>query len=374
MRIGLLTLEIGRKVGGLEVYETNLIQALARVDSGNEYHVFCLDARVREILGPLADNFHYHVLPVNRYRGVLWDAPRAMARAKLDLFHALFVPPPFTSVPYVLTHHGSEVLERPDFYPFALGLRMRVLFRRGFEKARLIIGVSAFVYDYLTSVRGLPRERVRMIPDGCAPGFHPMDKLAARREVASAYGLDQPYIITVGRIEPRKNPIRVLQAFDQFRRSVANAPRLVFAGKKTWSAKDFDRTIQKLGLKDFIVELGYVPDEHLPSLYAAAEFAVFASLWEGFGYPALEAFATGTPLLSARTTSLPEVCGNAALLVDPYSIEAIASAMASLHNDRRLREELIHKGHARAASFTWDRTARETVSAYKTAADQGKAL
>ena len=370
MRIGLFTLEIGRKVGGLEVYETNLIQALARVDSCNEYHVFCLDPRVREILGPLADNFQYHVLPVNRYRGVLWDAPQAMAYAKLDLFHALFVPPPFTSVPYVLTHHGSEVMERPDFYPFALGLRMRVLFRRGFKNARLIIGVSDYLRDYLTSVRGIPRERVRMIPYGFAPGFHPTDKLAARREVASRYGLDQPYIITVGRIEPRKNPIRVLQAFDQFRRSATNAPKLVFAGMKTWSAKDFDRTIQILGLRDFIVELGHVPHEHLPSLYSAADFAVYASLWEGFGFPALEAFATGTPLLSSRTTSLPEVCGNAALLVDPYSIEEIASAMASLHNDQRLRQELIHKGHARAASFSWDRTARETVSAYKTAADQ----
>jgi len=368
MKIGLFTLEIGRKVGGLEVYEANLIQALARVDSGNEYHVFCLDPRVREILGPLADNFHYHVLPVNRYRGVLWDAPQAMARERLDLFHALFVPPPFTSVPYVITHHGSEVMERPDFYPFGLGLRMRVLFRRGFKQARLIIGVSAYVYDYLTSVRGLPRERVRMIPDGCGAGFHAMDKLAARREVAGRYGLEQPYIITVGRIEPRKNPVRVLEAFDKFRRSVANAPRLVFAGMKTWSARDFDRTIQRLGLKGFIVELGYVPDEHLPSLYGAAEFAVFASLWEGFGYPALEAFATGTALLSSRTTSLPEVCGDAALLVDPYSVEDIASAMASLHNDPRLREELIHKGHARAALFSWDRTARETVSAYQAAA------
>jgi glycosyltransferase involved in cell wall biosynthesis len=143
---------------------------------------------------------------------------------------------------------------------------------------------------------------------------------------------------------------------------------------KTWSARDFDRTIQELGLIDFIVELGYVPEEHLRWLYAAAEFAVFASLWEGFGYPALEAFATGTPLLSSRTTSLPEVCGNAALLVDPYSIEEIASAMASLqmaslHNDQRLREELIQKGHARAALYSWDRTARETVSAYRTAAD-----
>src|SRR5206468_2522976 len=139
MRIGLFALETGRNVGGLEVYETELIRALARIDAGNEYRVYCLDQRVPDILDLRAPNFRFDVRAVSRFKGVLWAAPRAMAESRLDLFHALFVPPPFTSIPYVFTHHGSEVLERPDFYPWALGLRMRFLFRRALARAERII-------------------------------------------------------------------------------------------------------------------------------------------------------------------------------------------------------------------------------------------
>ncbi|MDR5729772.1 MAG: glycosyltransferase family 1 protein [Terriglobia bacterium] len=176
--------------------------------------------------------------------------------------------------------------------------------------------------------------------------------------------MDQPFLLTVGRIEPRKNPIQVLRAYDMFRRSVPDAPKLVFAGMKTWSAKQFDRTVSQLGLQNSIIQLGYVPQEYLPALYAASEFAVYASLWEGFGLPVLEAYASGTPLIASRTTSLPEVSGGACLLVDPNSAEDIAAAMRTLHADPALRERLVSLGHKRVASFSWDRTAQETLNIY----------
>jgi glycosyltransferase involved in cell wall biosynthesis len=364
MRIGLFALEIGRKVGGLEVYETNLIRALAQVDHDNDYRVFCLDPRVPDILDLHASNFQFDVLRTNRLKGVLWDAPRAMAKANLDLFHALFVPPPFTAVPYVFTHHGSEVIERPDFYPFVLGLRMRFLFRRAFARARLIICVSEYVRKYLTE-HGIPQEKLRTVYHGCRPEFRPIDKAVAHGFVTRRYALNGPFLLAVGRIEPRKNPIRVLRAYDHFRRSVANPPKLAFTGMKTWSSREFDRTVSELDLRSLIVQLGHVPDDDLPPLYAASEFAIFASLWEGFGLPVLEAFATGTPLIASRTTSLPEIASGACLLVDPYSVEDIATAMSALHADWRLREQLVSKGRARAAIFSWSRTAQETLGVYR---------
>ncbi|MHA3771310.1 glycosyltransferase family 4 protein [Verrucomicrobiota bacterium sgz303538] len=364
MRVGLFALEVGRKVGGLEVYETDLIRALAQVDQSNQYVIFCLDPCVPEILRLDAPNFEYRVLRTGRFKGVLYDAPRAMAREGLDLFHAMFVPPPFTSIPYVFTHHGSEVVERPDFYPFLLGLRMRVLFKRAFRKARLILCVTDYVRDYLRDKQRIAADRLRTVYHGCRPSFRPFNKSDAQEQVARTYGLTNPYLITVGRIEPRKNPIRLLQAYDVFRRQVPDAPKLAFVGMKTWSGREFDSTIDRLGLRDFVIQLGHVPDADLPLLYSAAEFAVFTSLWEGFGLPVLEAFATGTPLVTSRTTSLPEIAGEAAVLVDPYFIDEIATAMRRVYDDLQLREQLVRAGLARAAEFSWERAARETVNAY----------
>jgi glycosyltransferase involved in cell wall biosynthesis len=364
MRIGLFALETGRGVGGLEVYETELLRALARIDSLNDYQIFCLDARVPELLGLRAANFQFVIRPVHRLRGVLWDAPRAMAAARLDLFHALFVPPPFTAIPYVFTHHGSEVLERPDFYPWALGWRMRVLFRRALARASRIICVSKYLCDYLTRRQGIAAQRLRAIYHGCRPEFGSVSPARAREEVAARFGLRAPYVLSVGRIEPRKNPVRVLEAFDQFRRQVADPPLLVLAGERNWGAPEFDHALARLQLQDHVRQLGHLPHEALPSLYAAAEFVVFASLWEGFGLPALEAMAAGVPLITSQTTSLPEVTGGAALLIDPESSAAIAAAMKSLHRDPALRESLGRQGRARAEQFTWERTARETVEVY----------
>ncbi|HEU0009905.1 MAG TPA: glycosyltransferase family 1 protein [Verrucomicrobiae bacterium] len=364
MKIGLFALETGRNVGGLEVYETELIRALARVDAVNDYRIFCLNQRVPEILDLHAPNFQFVVHPVHRVKGVLWDAPRAMARARLDLFHALFVPPPFTSIPYVFTHHGSEVLERPDFYPSALGLRMRVLFRRAFARAGRIVCVSDYLRRYLTEQRGLPANRLHTIYHGCRPEFRPRDPATARASVACQYGVHVPFILSVGRIEPRKNPVRVLRAYDRFRQQVPHPPRMVFAGDKNWGGPEFDRTVTELGVGRFLHQLGHVSHADLPQLYAAAEFVVFASLWEGFGLPALEAMAAGAPLITSNTTSLPEIVGHAAQLVDPESVESIAAARASLHTDPVLRSALSCRGRARAEEFSWDRTARETIQVY----------
>lgn len=370
MRVGLFALETGRDVGGLEVYERNLIQNLAKIDQHNEYIVFCLDARVPDLLALNAPNFEMRVLNASRLRGVLWDAPRAMAKAGLDLFHAIFVPPPFTSVPYVFTHHGSEVMERPDFYPFALGLRMRVLFRRAFKNAKRILCVSNYVRDYLSKTRGLDERRLTTVYPGFGSEFRRIDKVSAKSFVERNYGLTQPYLLTVGRIEPRKNPIHVLRAYDSFRRRVADPPKLVFAGMKTWSGREFDRTVVDLGLRDQVVELGHVPHENLPALYSASEFAVFVSLWEGFGLPVVEAFATGTPVITSLGTSLPEVSDGAALLVDPCSVESIAGTMCTLHSNRELHARCIERGLARAGAFSWEHTARETLDAYRAVASQ----
>jgi glycosyltransferase involved in cell wall biosynthesis len=363
MKIGLFALETGRKVGGLEVYETNLIRALARIDQTNRYSIFSLDPIVAQTLQISAPNFRFHVTPANRFKGVAWDAPRAMRKDGIDLFHALFVPPPLTTIPYAFTMHGSEVLARPEFYPLALRWRIQFLFRRAIKNARLIFCVSNYVRGYLQKEQRVAAGRLATAYPGC--DFAPMAPDLARAQVQRQFSLRDPYVLTVGRIEPRKNPITLLKAYDQFRRSVANPPKLCFAGMKTWSAKEFDQTIRERSLAPFIVELNHVPHESLAALYSAANFTLFPSLWEGFGLPAVEAMACGSPLITSNNTSLPEITGGAALLVEPESVESISMAIRCLHENANLRAELREKGLQQARKFSWDETARQCLRGYE---------
>jgi glycosyltransferase involved in cell wall biosynthesis len=165
----------------------------------------------------------------------------------------------------------------------------------------------------------------------------------------------------------RKNIIRMLEAFHHFRHEVKSEIKLVLAGTKSWTSEGIDETIERLKLKDHVIELGYVNNHDLPVLYSGAEMFVFPSLWEGFGIPVIEAMACSTPVLTSNNSALPEVAGGAAVLIDPYSVEDIASGMYKLFSDATLRQSLRAKGLERAKFFTWRRTAQQTLEAYKRA-------
>jgi glycosyltransferase involved in cell wall biosynthesis len=171
----------------------------------------------------------------------------------------------------------------------------------------------------------------------------------------------------VGRIEPRKNPVTTLRAYAKFCETESSPPALLFAGDKTWSAADFDRTVKQLRLQDKVYSIGHVANPDL--LYCAAEATVFASLWEGFGLPIIEAFAMGCPVITSNTTSMPEVAADAALVVDPLEVDDIAKAMTMIHKDSKLKERLAQMGLQRAKEFSWEKTAEETVGVYREVAE-----
>ena len=366
MNIGLFAIETGRAVGGLETYEVELIRAIAALDHNNKYKIYTLSRDVPELIGVRKENFEYVVLEKGRFRGVAYSAPKAMQEGQLDLFHALFVPPPFVSVPYVFTYHGTEAIERPDFYPRLLGMRMRFLFRRAFAKAAAIICVSGYVKDRLVD-SGLSPERLHAVPLASRKDMAKVAKPQAAKAVRELYGLERPFFLCVGRIEPRKNPVTTLRAYAKFCETESSPPALLFAGDKTWSAADFDRTVKQLRLQDKVYSIGHVANPDL--LYCAAEATVFASLWEGFGLPIIEAFAMGCPVITSNTTSMPEVAADAALVVDPLEVDDIAKAMTMIHKDSKLKERLAQMGLQRAKEFSWEKTAEETVGVYREVAE-----
>jgi glycosyltransferase involved in cell wall biosynthesis len=195
-----------------------------------------------------------------------------------------------------------------------------------------------------------------------------VDRNAAQLKVAKRYGLSAPYILYVGKLEARKNICRLLRAFHRARSATKADVRLVLVGRRFWDLEQMDATISELGLQPHVTELGYVAGEDLPALYSAAELFVFPSLWEGFGFPVLEAMKCGTPVITSNVSCLPEIAGGAALLVDPLSIDQIAESIASTMNDPAQRKSLAHRGLTQAAKFTWEETARKTLAAYERAA------
>jgi len=172
-------------------------------------------------------------------------------------------------------------------------------------------------------------------------------------------------MLYVGKLEARKNISRLLRAFHQFQQRTKSDLKLILAGRRFWDLDDIDRTIAELNIASSIRELGYVPDQDLRPLYSGSEFFVFPSLWEGFGFPIVEAMKSGAPVITSNISCLPEIAGDAAELVDPESVDQIADAMVKLSSDPTLCSQMIQKGLEQGQKFTWESAAQKTVAAYE---------
>jgi len=281
-----------------------------------------------------------------------------------DLFHATeHLLLPLRGVPTVLTVHDLIFRHLPEHHKalnrWYLNATMPLYCRR----ADHIIAVSEATRHDLVRAYDISPAKVTVIPEAADPRFVPQapERCAA---VRAKYSLPERFLLYLGTIEPRKNLTRLLHAWEPLY-AVGEAPPVVIGGKRGWLADDFFTALEASPAREAIVLTGYVDEADLPALYAAAEAFVFPSLYEGFGLPPLEAMACGTPVLCSDRSSLPEVVGEAALLFDPSDEGAIAAALRSVAKDAGLRTDLRERGLRRAAQFSWDRAARETLAVYK---------
>jgi glycosyltransferase involved in cell wall biosynthesis len=295
-------------------------------------------------------------------RGVI----RAARRARADLLHVPTVLAPATSpLPLVVTIHDVSVLNFPDRFPRWFRTWAALTLPRIAAGAALIVTDSSASRDDLLQRWPSLEGRVAVVPLGIPPrdaSWRDPERIArVRRE----YDLDRPFVLTVGSIEPRKNLPRLLTAIHQLRQVPATREiRLVHVGPSGWLADDVHRLVRDLGLESAVTFVGYVPEHALPLVYGLARVMAYPSLFEGFGLPIVEAMASGCPVVTSSVSSMPEVAGNAALLVDPMDVDGIAEAVGRLWVDEARRRECQSAGHARAAQFTLDRMARDTLDAY----------
>jgi glycosyltransferase involved in cell wall biosynthesis len=369
LRIAIDAHSVGTKLGGNESYATNLIEALAQIDQTNDYTIYVTKREAVERFSSRWPNFTVRsTLPHTPLIRIPLTLSAELRRHPVDVLHVQFTSPPFANCPVVVSIHDLSFEHLPQTFKWRSRKQLRITVRRSAREAAQVIALSEFVRNDLITTYNLSPEKITAIPLAAPAQFKPVRNERELQRVRQTYGITGEYILTVGAIQPRKNLGRLIAAYSRFRQANVNAPKLVLAGKCAWLYDETLRAIKDLEVSDSVVLTGYVPDADLPALYSGAVCFVYPSYFEGFGLPPLEAMNCGAPVIVGNRTSLPEVVGNAALLVDPYDVEALAQAMQQVVSDSDLRAKLSVQGLERAQLFDWQETARKTLLVYQKAA------
>jgi glycosyltransferase involved in cell wall biosynthesis len=261
--------------------------------------------------------------------------------------------------------HDVSFIEHPEYFPWPRAVQLRTTVERTIRRAEKIITVSEFSRRAILRAYDLDKSRVEVVPNGVSPVFRQLPRENAAAFVRSRFGVSGPFVLTVGDLQPRKNQIGLIRAYERLIQQNPSLPhRLVIVGQKTWFSDRIVDAARRSKAASRIVFTDFVNDDDLLQLYAASDLLVFPSFYEGFGLPVLEAMACGRAVACSNTSAIPEVASAAAILFDPNSTEDIARAMRDVLVDPELRARMERMGQQRASLFTWERTARRTLEIY----------
>jgi glycosyltransferase involved in cell wall biosynthesis len=351
---------------GIGTYIRNLLRHLARIDDRTEYVVLCRDED-RTFAEELGENFRAVAERSGAYSVREQIAvPLDLRREKADLFHAPhYVLPPLTPCRSVVTIHDCIHLRFPQYLPNRLGYAYArgALWVAAHRSARVLTVSEASKRDILRYFR-VPESKITVIPNAIDERFSEQPPADEVMRVRERYQLNDPFILYAGNIRPHKNLERLIEAFHTIRRGDLAHVKLLIIGDEISKYAALRRTVHRYKLHKHVRFFGFVPDATLAILYRLARVFVFPSLYEGFGLPPLEAMASGTPVITSNVSSLPEVVGDAAMLIDPYEPDAIAGAMRRVLSDDRLRDDMRERGLARARAFSWGHSIRRVREIY----------
>jgi len=366
---------------GVGTYIRNVVRTLGRLDRENHYLLIGSPEKVQEI-GALPPNFHTIPLiaPERSLQG--YRAFRtALERRNCDLVHIpnLFSIPRALPCPYVMTvhdmlEHMSRAREQSGFWrSLHFQLTKRVL-----GGAARIFAVSNFTRNEIEKLFEIPAERIEVVYNAIDERFLRGHASVADRElIAQRYQVTYPFLLYAGRVSPHKNVVRMIEAFSALKTELERAQaypdlKLIIIGDDLSGNPDLRRTVVRSGVQNDVRFLGFVPIEVLRIFYDEAKVFVFPSLYEGFGLPPLEAMAHGTPVVTSNVSSLPEVVGNAAVLVNPENVFEIMRALLRVLTDRALRDKLKERSYQQAARFSWEASVRRILDVYRHVAADGK--
>jgi glycosyltransferase involved in cell wall biosynthesis len=366
MRIVIDTHAIGRLLTGNERYIQNVAEHLLALDGKNEYYFFFSDKHACRRWENRARNLRVGLVSPIPFRRLGVDFVVQLRRLRPQLFHYQYTGPLIHVSPEVVTIHDVSFEEHPEFFTRRQRLRLRLTVRRAVRSADRIITVSEFSKAEIIRLFNVPERKIRVIYNGVGPEFRRIQEREAIRRRVENYGIQRPFLLVVGNICGRKNQAGGLRGYARWlSRNKSCEHLLVMVGKPEAYVTDLRREARRLGVGDDRLKFpGFVSDEDLPYLYSGAELLLNTSLYEGFGFPLVEAMQCGLPIIASRASCFPEIAGSAACYVNPTDPDDIAQAIGAVLNDNALRSQLIGAGLQRAGCFKWDVAARETLNVY----------
>lgn len=353
---------------GIGYYTEGLVKNIIKQYAQNEYFINVFSYKkpeaAKEMLSAYENrNTRVNVcrfMPLKIYK-LIWSVIPipyyVFFKEKVDITHFFnYYIPPFVRGKKVTTIHDMTIKAYPETVRFLSRVMAKLNLRTTCKRATRIITSSEFSKREIMKYLKIPAEKISVLYSGVdLEVYKPCEDERVKEAVKYKYGIEGDYYLYLGTLEPRKNIERLILAYEMAKESNNDIPKLVIAGKKGWMYADIFKMISERKLEQDVIFTGYVDCEDAPVLMSAAVAFVFPSLYEGFGMPPLEAMACGTPVITSNCASLPEVVGDAAILVDPYSVEEISEALKKLHIDKELCRTLEERGIERAKFFAWDR-------------------
>jgi glycosyltransferase involved in cell wall biosynthesis len=371
LKAGILAYGLDRPIGGIGRYTVDLIHALSSRDRSPRLDITLLTTCSLAALPIDSCCANHRLAASHRLPGLMtWGnvaLRQAAQRLDLDVIHDPTGLTPFLfgagRARTVVTVHDVFAWSLPGHSTVADTFIYRHWLPHVLPRVDAVITISQVSRADIVQYLRIPPQRIRVVYRCVGEAYHPVSDPQIAR-VRKSYGLPQKYFLFVGSVEERKNLRRLLQACADLWATGEERP-LVVVGARRWKYSKIMNSVRELDLERRVIFTGHVPDSDLPALYNGADLFVFPSLYEGFGLPPLEAMACGTPVVCSNASSLPEVVGDAALTVDPHDVEALSEAMHRVLSDPDLADDLRRRGLERAARFTWDQAARETIDVYR---------
>ncbi len=360
------------QTGGIGRYVRQLLAALAVLPDENQYRLFVAGAKRSSLPNPLGPRFRWSPARISpKWFARLWHRlnlyiPVEVFVGQVDIFHAtdFVLPPTLPHTHTLLTVHDLSFVRVPESASPRLKAYLETVVPRSVKRADYVLADSLATKLDLIDLYGIQPERVVVLLSGVDPIFRPIHS-AKFISTQKKYQIGEcPYIFAVGTVQPRKNYARLIEALSILR-SRGLEIDLVIAGGKGWLEDPIYAALDQFSMRPYVHFIGFATDDDLPILYSHALCSVFPSLYEGFGLPILEAMACDTPVITSNLSSMPEVAGDAAVLINPYDVEDIAKGIQSVVEDSNLRQSLVQKGRERVKLFTWEKSAQQLLQIYQ---------
>lgn len=362
MRFSVDAHAIGCHLTGNEVYIRNLLNEFAHLDQDSHVVAYISKPDAPEFI---PKRFETRWVSDNPYKRLAWDIPQHIAQDRPDLLHVQYTGPLGTSVPLVVSIHDVSYLEHPEYFSTFRATQLKITVKRTAARAAKILTPSEFSKTAIMRHYGIEDDRIVVVPNAVSAQFVPMDRAQAQAQIQRKLGISAPFVLNIGDLQPRKNHMGLLHAFEQVIAAHPKLPQhLVFAGKETWYSPRLHAAVAASTIADRVHFTGFVDDADLVALYGACDLFVYPSFYEGFGLPILEAMACGRAVACSNTTAMPEVAGSAALLFDPNNTEEMAHVICDALVNTDVRTRLEQQGRQHASTFSWEKAAAATLNVY----------